>query len=300
MSFSINLFWRQAPRHAIARLDLGRLRQLLQLLTEQGEFPADAIHCDPRVQARDVSIARQSLARIARAIDADHTTIGVMDEAQFTRSKLRILICPITRHPLLAVSPVIDIDIPNNYFDHIAEHIQRIQQPENWSAGSVSLNDLNASMAQASHGMVFNAFRQASNTLDVLAPYLTTPRNVDLRWQTRDGGASPTRPLTFPKCLIKNQYTLDPATGRMFATIEHGKNLFDACISGSTEAPGEWDRILAIAANGNTSRIGSFSEGQPPRIDMDFGPSSAPTTIEYHHDEATPQPALRVSEPAFA
>lgn len=300
MSHKLALTWHSTHRHPIARIDVGQLRQLLQALAEHGDFPIPAIHCDERVQARDVSIVRHSLAHLTRVIQADEVAISVIEEAQFTRSKLRILVCPFTNSPLLAVSPALDIDMPNNYLEHIARDIELIADHGDWDCGHVPLTDLIESMARRTNGLVFQALRRAADAADAIAPYLTTPRTVLLQWQTSEHKAAPTAPVASPPTIIANDFVLDPSTGRLFAKIMQRGAMLDACIAGPAERPEEWDRILITARDGSTASIASFEYGPPAKIVFDFEEWKAVDVIEYHHGENVQQPTLRLRETIYA
>lgn len=296
MLMTINLMWQRTQRHPVARLTVRQVRALLETLAHDRHFPMPAMHCDARVQARDISISAHSIAVLAKVLDADHTTIGILDEAHFTRSKVRILVCPFTGDPMLAVSPVIDIDIPHSYFRHIARELPADHNRFGSSFGSIRLDDLIENYALNARGVVFDCLCRAQNQTTALAPYLPEPRTVLLTWQDINHQAAPTEPLTFPRTLVKGEYTLDPGTGRLFAVLQHGSSLLDVCIGGPSENPAAWDQVLAIGPECRTTRIGTYRETPAPEIIIDHERGTTTRSYVMHHDEAVPQPTLRADD----
>lgn len=299
MSHKLALFWQHTERHPVARVDVGQIRQLLQILTSRSIFPTPAIHCDERVQARDISITGVSLAQIALAINAADDIIQIIEEAQFTRSKLRILTCPITNTPLLAVSPIIDIDIPNNYFEHIKQDIAPHAHAYNWANGSIRLQTLIERIERRTRGLLFSTFDRAKTMIAELEPYLPGERTVLLRWQAAKSSAAPTEPV-YPWPTTSSHYVLDPGTGRMFGSIDNGKTPLQTCICGPQDQPSEWDRVVIINDDLTTDIIAKFEPGPPAQIVFDFHDWRAHDLIEYHHDAATPQPSLHLRETLYA
>jgi hypothetical protein len=294
MSISIALSWRNTPRHPIVPITETAVRTLLQMTAARGIFPAPALHCDPHVGARDLSIQVHSLATIVRSTDADDALTAILEEAQFTRSKIRLLTCPLSNSLLVTVSPTIDFELSGGYFAYIADALQLGPNSTELSYGSADLEALLASLATKPERMTHRTFSAATALVEDLQPYLPAPRKACLLWQAQGHIAAPLYPTAIPTSITRNSLTLDAGTGRMFGTIDGARGPRTVCLSGDADTPHAWDRLIAIDHRGLTTRIGSFRPEAGNSLTLDDAQGSSPLYASFHHDAATPQPTLRL------